>query len=136
MRIKLFAVLFGMLMLTACSTDTRQDELLDQQNQTVVDSIPTLHGEFMYLADAAVLKGDGFIYGVSIDSLSEELAARVRPLKTDDFDMVPVVVKAKISNNFGREGWNEVIEIREIIEIPDEDSIQKDVENLETAEPQ
>lgn len=135
MRIKLFAILLGMLMLTACATDSRQDELLNKQDQTVVDSIPTLHGEFMYLADAAVLKGDGFIYGVTIDSLSEELAERVRPLKTDDFDMVPVVVKAKISNNFGREGWDEVIEIREIIEIPTEDTTQIKVEDLEVVEP-
>lgn len=135
MRIKLFTFLLGVLVLSACSIDSRQDELFEQQDHAVVDSIPTLHGEFMHLADAAVLKGEGFIYGVSIDSLSEELAARVRPLKEDDFDMVPVVVKAKISNNFGRQGWDEVIEIREIVEIPEEDTSQRNVESLETVEP-
>ena len=134
MKKSLFALIIGMLMLNACATDSREDDVYKLEEQVEVDSIPTLHGEYMYLADAAVLKGDGFIYGVTIDSLSEELADRVRPLKQDDFDMVPVVVKAKISNNFGRQGWDEVIEIREILEIPEEESIQELTDSVQSLE--
>ena len=54
-------------------------------------------GDFIFLKDAAVLKGDNFIYGVSIDELSKQLAERVKEVKVSDFDMVPVAVKGKIS---------------------------------------
>src|SRR5690554_5797818 len=119
MERNLFAILLSLLLVASCATDSREDEFPEQQQQ-VQDSIPTLRGEFMLLADQAVLKGEGFIYGVTIDSLAQELARRVEPLKENDFDMVPVVIKAKVSNNFGRQGWDEVVEIREILEIPDE----------------
>lgn len=119
MERNLFAILLSLVLVASCATDSREDEFPEQQQQ-VQDSIPTLRGEFMLLADQAVLKGEGFIYGVTIDSLAQELARRVEPLKENDFDMVPVVIKAKVSNNFGRQGWDEVVEIREILEIPDE----------------
>lgn len=125
MERNLFIILLSLLLVTSCATDSREDEFPEQQEQ---DSIPTLHGEFMLLADQAVIKGEGFIYGVTIDSLTEVLARRVEPLKEDEFDMVPVVVKAKVFNNFGRQGWDEVVEIREIVEIPEEtsDSLEGD----------
>lgn len=127
MERNLFIILLSLLLVTSCATDSREDEFPEQQEQ-VQDSIPTLHGEFMLLADQAVIKGEGFIYGVTIDSLTEVLARRVEPLKEDEFDMVPVVVKAKVFNNFGRQGWDEVVEIREIVEIPEEtsDSLEGD----------
>lgn len=133
MERNLFAILLSLVLVTSCATDSREDEFLEPQQQ-VQDSIPTLQGEFMYLADQAVIKGDGFIYGITIDSLAEELARRVEPLKDNEFDMVPVVIKAKVFNNFGRQGWDEVVEIREIVEIPDEElTVTQD--SLETERP-
>lgn len=73
-------------------------------------------GDFIFLKDAAVLKGDNFIYGVSIDELSKQLAERVKEVKVSDFDMVPVAVKGKISKKQeGQEGWDEILTITEIV---------------------
>jgi hypothetical protein len=73
-------------------------------------------GDFIFLKDAAVLKGDNFIYGVSIDDLSKQLAERVKEVKVSDFDMVPVAVKGKISQKQeGQEGWDEILTITEIV---------------------
>jgi hypothetical protein len=73
-------------------------------------------GDFIFLKDAAVLKGNNFIYGVSIDELSKQLAERVKEVKVSDFDMVPVAVKGKISQKQeGQEGWDEILTITEIV---------------------
>ena len=75
-------------------------------------------GEFLYLADAAVLKGDNFIYGVTIDDTMQQLADQVKSIKKDDFDMVPVIVKGSLSKKAeGAEGWDEIITITEIINV-------------------
>lgn len=112
-----FALLTALLMLTGCGEDQAPEEL---QPETVVakDSIPTIKGEFIFLADAAVLKGKDFIYGVQIDSISKKLADTVEPLKRDEFDMIEVTVKAKVVQNPGQTGWEELVQIREILEIP------------------
>lgn len=104
-----------LLAVTACKNDVKPSEEISEEK--VVDSIPTIKGEFIYIADAAVLKGDNFIYGVRIDEKAEELAEKVKPLKREDFDMVPVVVKGKIMPNDAEEGWDEIVEIREIISV-------------------
>lgn len=112
----LFILLFGFIF-SACGNDA--PELTQAAEQAVVeDSIPTLQGEFIFLSGAAVLKGEDFIYGVNIDSTALDLAETVKKFKNDDFDMVPVVVKAKVMQNPKREGWDEIIEIKEIVEIP------------------
>ena len=80
-------------------------------------------GEFIYLEDAAVLKGRNFIYGVTLDEKAKELADQVAPVKNEDFDMVAVVVKGVVSKNPNLkaegEGWEEVITIKEIIAVSD-----------------
>jgi hypothetical protein len=81
---------------------------------------PQFEGEFIFVADGAVLKGDRFIYGVTIDEMSEELKERVAPIKNDDYDMVAVVVKGVLKNKAeGTEGWDEVLTITEIVSVSD-----------------
>lgn len=73
-------------------------------------------GDFIFLEDAAVLKGDKFIYGVTIDDLSKQLADKVKLVKSSDFDMVPVAVKGNVSQKpEGQEGWDEILTITEIV---------------------
>tara|TARA_R110002124_G_scaffold120895_7_gene279142 strand:+ start:54826 stop:55200 length:375 start_codon:yes stop_codon:yes gene_type:complete len=85
-----------------------------------VSNDPEYAGEFIYTADAAVLKGSNFIYGVALDEMAEELAKRVKPVKRDEFDMVPVVVKGTLKNKEeGEEGWNEILTITEIVSVSD-----------------
>ncbi len=75
-------------------------------------------GDFIYIADAAVLKGSNFIYGVALDDMATELAKQVKPVQETEFDMVEVVVKGIISPKpEGQEGWDEIITIKEIVKV-------------------
>ncbi|WP_405211092.1 hypothetical protein [Dokdonia sp. Asnod2-E02] len=84
----------------------------------VAAEFETLEGEFIHLADAAVLKGDTFIYGVTLDEKMHELATIIKPLQRDEFDMVPVIIKGELhSKAAGEEGWDEIVTIKEILEV-------------------
>ena len=88
----------------------------NQSSQEMADKDIFYRGDFIYLADAAVLKGSNFIYGVRLDEMAEELAKQVKPAKKSEFDMVEVVVKGIVSPKpVGQEGWDEIITIKEII---------------------
>lgn len=130
MEKRLFAVLVVLLSFSSCGDDTRE-EIEPETVAQVQDSLTTIEGEFIYLADAAVLKGKDFIYGVELDSVSMKLADSVAPLKKDNFDMVPVKVRAKIVENPG-EGWEEIAQIREILEItqPKADTLKRAASNI------
>lgn len=121
MKTKLLAALIGIFMFTACGDDTKE-EIEPAVPEVAQDSLTTIEAEFIFLADAAVLKGRSFIYGVEMDSVSRELIKKVEPLKRDEFDMVPVVVRAKVIENPSQEGWDEIAQIREIIEIPERET--------------
>lgn len=117
MIISLLAVFF-----VGCKQDAKKEEVKETETPKVeetknTDGIVTLKGEFIYIADAAVLKGNDFIYGVELDSMSMKLAEEVKPLKREDFDMVPVMVKAKVKPNPAKEGWDQIIEIKEILKV-------------------
>ena len=73
-----------------------------------------VRGEFILIDGAAVIKGKDFIYGVEINELSKKLAAQVKPLQREEYDMVPVVVNAVIKPN-PEEGWEKILDIKEII---------------------
>lgn len=113
---KFFVILIGLVLFTACEDNTSTEEV-EVAPVVAKDSLSTIEGEFIYLADAAVLKGSNFIYGVELDSISLKLADSIEPLKRDEFDMVRVKVRGKILRNPGRQGWEELVQIREILEI-------------------
>ncbi|WP_300433903.1 hypothetical protein [Christiangramia sp.] len=116
---KLFGVLILSLVLFSCQ-DYERKELLDQpQAEKVRDSIQVLEGEVVYGGESAVMRGENFVYGITLDSTSKVLSERIAPLKSDDFEMIPVKVKAQIRPNPRQEGWEEVIEILEILEVPE-----------------
>lgn len=85
--------------------------------ETKKDTV-TVEGEFIYLGDAAVLKGDTFIYGVKVDKKTKDLAQTVKPLQRDDFDMVPVIIEGIINKKEeGAEGWEEILTIVKVLEV-------------------
>lgn len=134
MKYKLLALLAFLLMFGACGEDSSPEEV-EPVTEVTKDSIPTITGEFIFLADAAVLKGKDFIYGVQIDSLSKKLADTVAPLKRDEFEMIEVTVKGKIVQNPGQTGWEELVQIKEIVEISKKEgdsikspNVSKDIE--------
>lgn len=116
-----FAILSALVLFTACGEDSSTEEL-DNTPVVAKDTVPTLEGEFIFLSNAAVLKGNDFIYGVRIDSTSKRLADSIEPFKKDEFDMIPVTVKVDIIKNPGRDGWEELVIIKEVLEISPETS--------------
>ncbi len=107
---KIFLLLITTTVLIAC-----KDTTTSVKNTVNYD---TLEGEFIYLDDAAVLKGDTFIYGVTLDDKMHELATIIKPLQRDEFDMVPVIIKGELhSKAAGEEGWDEIVTIKEILEV-------------------
>lgn len=84
------------------------------ETKTTEEDTDLIRGEFILIDNAAVIKGTDFIYGVVIDEVTLELAKKVKPLQREDYDMVPVVIKGIVKPN-PAEGWEQVVEIKEII---------------------
>lgn len=92
---------------------TADTEINSESNETG-DTI--YRGDFIYISDAAVLKGSNFIYGITIDDMATELSKQVEPVKETEFDMVEVAVKGIITPKpEGQEGWDEILTIKEIV---------------------
>lgn len=89
-----------------------------------------LTGEFVYLADAAVLQTETEIYGVIIDKEMHQLDEMCQPFKNEVTDMVPVEIRGVITPKpEGEEGWDFRVKITEIIKVteptPDINSVIK-----------
>lgn len=110
-KLVLLAVV-GILMFSCKNTEEAKENNADNQN------LKEYKGEFIFTDNAAVLKGNSFIYGVTIDDMAKELAKKVAPVKRDEFDMVLVIVKGTVTKKEeGQEGWDEIITISEIIDV-------------------
>ncbi len=110
-KIVLLAVI-GLMIFSCKNTEETKENATDNQNLT------EYQGEFIFTNNAAVLKGSNFIYGVAIDDMAKELAKKVAPVKRDEFDMVPVIVKGTLANKEeGAEGWDEILTISEIVSV-------------------
>jgi len=125
---KIKTIILGMLLLTVMSckkeakatTTTAVKETVEKETVEKEESkaIKPIAGEFLYYADAAVLKTPTQVYGVVIDAKMHELAKQVAPLKKADTDMVEVVLKGEIvPKNADEEGWPFKVIIKEIVEV-------------------
>ena len=100
----------------SCKKDIATNQKKESKIELDSSEEKVYRGDFIFLEDAAVLKGDKFIYGVTIDDLSKQLADKVKAVKSSDFDMVPVAVKGNVSQKLeGQEGWDEILTITEIV---------------------
>lgn len=125
---KFFLILVIIISAAACQDESRQELMEPAEAEKEQDSIPTLTGEIIFVGDAAVFRGDSFVYGVTIDSIAKTLAEQVKPYQNEDFDMVSVKIKGKIVPSSNQEGWEEDIEIREIIEILETEKFSDSIE--------
>jgi hypothetical protein len=95
-------------------TNAKESAKTTKQN----DGFIALQGEFIYYADAAVLKTSSKIYGVVIDDVVQELQAQVKAFKKEDTDMIPVTVRGRLFKKApNEEGWEDKIEIKEILKV-------------------
>lgn len=77
-----------------------------------------IKGDFIYIADAAVIKGDDFIYGVEVDSMLMNLVKKAEPFKNGNFDMVPVVIEGDLHlKEKNIEGWDTIVKLTKIISV-------------------
>lgn len=95
----------------------RSDILEERADRLKVGDEVLLRGEYIYTEEAAVLYGNDFVYGVTLDEKAKELAQQVESYKREDFDMVPVILKAKVKDNPKEEGWDKIIEIKNIVKV-------------------
>ncbi|MGJ8665528.1 MAG: hypothetical protein ACSHW7_04120 [Patiriisocius sp.] len=111
-------VFIAIAVLTIASCKNNETKVNEDLVTTANSNLAVYKGEFIYTADAAVLKGKDFIYGVAIDEKMHELADKVAPVKKDDYDMVPVVVTGTLANKpEGTEGWDEILTIIDIVQV-------------------
>ena len=115
----LFFILISIITFSCKNNTEKSSEKVDKSDTSdeIVNPKDKIYrGDFIYLGDAAVLKGNKFIYGVTLDEMATELADKVKSVKESDFDMVPVAVKGSINRKpEGVEGWDEIITITEIV---------------------
>lgn len=76
-----------------------------------------IEAEYIFVDDAAVLKGTDFIYGVVLNKKTDELNKKVDAVKKNQYDMIPVIVEGVIKPNSLKEGWEKVVEIKNIVKI-------------------
>lgn len=82
------------------------------------DGLTLLKGQFLYLADAAVLQTHREIYGVEIDEKMHQLNEKAKPFKAEDYDWVNVEIRGRISRKpEGEEGWDFRVKIEEILNV-------------------
>lgn len=105
-----------MVMFSCKNNEEKAPKTVSEGVEINVTEDKIFKGDFIYLADAAVLKGEKFIYGVTLNEMATELSNKVKSVKESEFDMVPVAVKGIISPKpEGQEGWDEIITITEIV---------------------
>ena len=124
---KVLVLLFALVALTNCKNDAKQESTeantidnIDGPEKTVKqsDGLTLLKGEFVYYADAAVLQTHSQIYGVILNDKVEELNDKAKPFKTEPTDFIQVEIRGKITPKpEGEEGWDNRVEIKEILNV-------------------
>jgi hypothetical protein len=137
---KIFLLLALSIGITSCK-NTEEDKtknidtsIVDNEPAASISAEDSHRGDFLFMDDAAVLKGENFIYGVTIDDMSRELAKQVKSIKEDEFTMVPVFVKGTVTTKpIGADGWDEILTITEILNvslIPAKEGVKIEDKNL------
>ncbi len=113
---KFIFILSLLLIFTACDNDEGTAPPVFEP--TAQDSIRVYKGNFIATGNAAVLKGDQFIYQVAMDSTAKTLRDSLRK-NSASHTVRHVVVKGKVTKNQMAEEYSQIIEIMEILEIPE-----------------
>ncbi|SCY31659.1 NlpE-like protein with OB domain [Nonlabens sp. Hel1_33_55] len=118
MKAFFLSILF-LCLLTGCKSDTEKSDAPDGTEMS--NDEPQFKGEFIYLADAAVLSTSNDIYAVKIDDKLTELAEKAKEFQRTPYDMVQVTVTGELVPNPVKaetgEGWDQMIVIDKIIEV-------------------
>jgi hypothetical protein len=103
----------------SCKSDqsSKKEDAEIKENLVVSKEMPTLTGEFIHVDTAAVLKVNNKLYGVKMDDMAKSVVEEAEKIKTDDYDVINVIVKAEIMPNPEPEGWEEIVTIKTLDKI-------------------
>ena len=106
-------------MVFGCKSDKSSEEKKPQIKDSLVvkNEFQTLKGEFIHVDTAAVLRVGNNLYGVKMDQIAASVIKKAESIKTDDYDVINVVVKAEINPNPETEGWKEIVTIKTLDKI-------------------
>ncbi|MCP5062863.1 MAG: hypothetical protein GY936_10405 [Ignavibacteriae bacterium] len=114
---KVLIAIICLSVFVSCKTDKKETQTQTTEIETVKSDELTLNGSFIYFDNAAVLQTKAEIYGVITDSMMHALNEKVKKYKKEETDMVPVSVKAKLSDKTDNTAWEKKIEILEILKV-------------------
>lgn len=114
-------------MTISCNSGKKTDDKKEvvEKEDVLKSQFSTLTGEFIHVDTAAVLKVNNKLYGVRIDDMAKTVIKEAENIKTDDYDVINVVVKAEINPNTEPEGWEEVVTIKTLDKIYKPQPIEK-----------
>src|SRR5690554_8157628 len=105
----LLLLMFSTLLYSCNNTKTENEALQTENTEAPKATVKTYEGEFIYTPEAAVFKGNSFVYGVQINDKAKDLAEKVAAVKKGEFDMVPVIVRGEVTPKpEGTDGWDEI----------------------------
>lgn len=131
-----FIVILSVLVI-ACKNDVKQEVNLEDNraksyNQN--DGFITMSGDFVFDEEknaAVIQKSDDTVYSVVVDDNMRLLNEKVKPLKTDVYDMVNVTVRVKkLKNTDKNSAWPFMVEIKEILMVQAPNTNKDDVIKL------
>lgn len=130
---KILITLTCLTLFLSCKNDKKDTESTQDKTAQAVENTGelTLNGSFIYYDGAAVLQTRDEIYGVIVDSMLIDLDNQAKAFKKEPTDMVPVVVKAKLSDKKDNTEWKSKIEILEIIKVSEPKSEDNQVIKLQ-----
>lgn len=122
-------LLFLMGVVFSCKKD-KNNESTDEPTEMIGEDVKLFSGSFTYYADAAVFQTNNELFGVVENEMLMDLIVQAETLKDEATDEVKVTLKAKVSKKpEGEEGWENRIEIVEIIKVtksnPEDNTIIK-----------
>lgn len=129
---KLVAILFITVLITSCKNDSKSAVPVESTEEANVREIA---GNFTYFADAAVLQTKNELFGVVENQKAQELIKMAEPLKHDYTDEVAVILKVKVVKKpEDEEGWENRVEIIEIINVSKVEKDDSDIIRIRTEE--
>jgi uncharacterized Zn ribbon protein len=125
---KAFLIFIVFAVTLSCKGEKKSEADATTDNQTIVaedgktikqsDGLVAIQGDFIYYEEAAVLKTSTKMYGVILNEKMHELQGQVKAFKKEDTDMVPVTIRGRMfKKNPNEEGWEDKIEIKEILKV-------------------
>lgn len=122
------------VLIVSCKENTKETISADSPEKTAKqsDGLTLLKGDFLYLADAAVLQTHREVYGVIIDEKMEELNEQAKLLKDTEFDWVEVEIRGEITQKPEKEeGWDNRVAIKEILNVTKGENNTNDIIKIE-----